>query len=30
LFAAMCDASEGKINNCHMEAILWAQELSRT
>jgi len=29
LLAAACDASEGKVNGCHMEAILWAQELAR-
>ena len=29
LFAAACDVSEGKVNSCHMEAILWAQELAR-
>lgn len=29
LLAAACDASESKINGCHMEAILWAQELAR-
>jgi EAL and modified HD-GYP domain-containing signal transduction protein len=29
LYAAMCDVSEGTVNACHMEAILWAQELAR-
>ncbi len=29
LCAAMCDVSEGTVNACHMEAILWAQELAR-
>jgi EAL and modified HD-GYP domain-containing signal transduction protein len=29
LCAAQCDVSEGTVNGCHMEAILWAQELAR-
>lgn len=29
LCAAECDVSEGVVNACHMEAILWAQELAR-
>jgi len=29
LNAAACDVSEGVVNSCHMEAILWAQELVR-
>lgn len=27
--ADKCDVSEGAVNACHMEAILWAQELAR-
>jgi EAL and modified HD-GYP domain-containing signal transduction protein len=29
LNAALCDVSEGTVNACHLEAILWAQELAR-
>jgi EAL and modified HD-GYP domain-containing signal transduction protein len=29
LCAAQCDVSEATVNACHMEAILWAQELAR-
>lgn len=29
LCAAQCDVSEGTVNTCHMEAILWAQEVAR-
>jgi EAL and modified HD-GYP domain-containing signal transduction protein len=29
LQAAQCDVSEGTVNVCHLEAILWAQELAR-
>jgi len=29
LCAAQCDVSEGTVNACHLEAILWAQELAR-
>src|SRR6185437_5636779 len=29
LCAAQCDVSEAAVNACHLEAILWAQELAR-
>ncbi|HEX8957225.1 MAG TPA: HDOD domain-containing protein [Burkholderiaceae bacterium] len=29
LCAAQCDVSEATVNACHLEAILWAQELAR-
>ncbi|HEY8027842.1 MAG TPA: HDOD domain-containing protein [Burkholderiaceae bacterium] len=29
LYAAQCDVSETTVNACHLEAILWAQELAR-
>ncbi len=29
LCAAQCDVNEATVNTCHLEAILWAQELAR-
>ena len=29
LCAAQCDVNESAVNGCHLEAILWAQELAR-